>query len=69
MSFTTANLLGQILFEAIGMGAFVYGKKQSAFKALILGIALMAFPYFVPDTLMLYTIGTVLTACLFLFRG
>lgn len=68
MSFTTANLLGQILFGAIGLGAFVYGKKQAAYKALILGIALMAYPYFVPDTLMLYTIGTVLTACLFLFR-
>ena len=68
MSFTTANLLGQILFGAIGLGAFVYGKKQKAFKTLLLGIALMAYPYFVPDTLILYTIGIVLTACLFLFR-
>ena len=68
MSFTTANLLGQILFGAIGLGAFIYGKKQRAFKATLLGIALMAYPYFVPETWMLYAIGTSLTLCLFLFR-
>ena len=68
MSFTAANLFGQILFGAIRMGAFVYGKKQSAFKAMILGVALMAYPYFVPDTYFLYGIGLVLTVMLFLIR-
>jgi hypothetical protein len=68
MSFTTANLLGQILFGAIGMGAFIYGKKQSSFKAMILGTALIVYPYFVPETWILYTIGSLLTLALFLFR-
>ena len=68
MSFTPANLLGQILFGAIGFGAFLYGKKQGAFRAMILGAALMAYPYFVPDTLILYSIGILLTLCLFIFR-
>ena len=68
MNFTPSNLFGQVLFGAIGMGAFVYGKKQAVFKAMILGIVLMIFPYFVPETWMLYTIGGVLTLCLFTFR-
>ena len=69
MNLSAANLFGQILCGAIGMGAFVYGKKQSAFKAMILGIVLMVFPYFVPETWMLYIIGGGLTLCLFVFQG
>ena len=69
MSFTTVNLLGQVLFGAIGMGAFIYGKKQGIFMAMLLGVILMAYPYFVPDTALLYLIGGILTACLFIFRG
>jgi len=65
MNFTPSNLFGQVLFGAIGMGAFVYGKKQAVFKAMILGIVLMIFPYFVPETWMLYVIGGILTLFLF----
>ena len=68
MTWTAANLLGQILFGAIGMGAFVYGKKQSSFKAMLLGIILTIYPYFVPETWMIYAVGGLLTSCLFLFR-
>ena len=68
MSFIAANLFGQILFGAIGMGAFVYGKKQASFKAMLIGAALIAYPYFVPETWMFYAIGGLLTLCLFLFR-
>lgn len=66
MSFTTANLLGQVLFGAIGMGAFIYGKKQSSFKAMLIGVLLMGYPYFVPETWMLYVIGSLLTLLLFI---
>jgi hypothetical protein len=66
VTFTAANLLGQILFGAIGLAAFIYGKKQSSFKAMLLGVAIMAYPYFVAETWLLYTIGGVLTAFLFI---
>ena len=65
---TSANLLAQILFGSIGFAAFIYGKKQSNFKALGIGVALMAYPYFVRNTPALYIIGALLTAVLFLFR-
>lgn len=66
--FTPANLLGSLLFSTIGLGAFIYGKKAGLWKPLVIGIALMAYPYFVSQTGLLYLIGTLLTAALFLFR-
>ncbi|MCX8494146.1 MAG: hypothetical protein ORN23_07965 [Chthoniobacterales bacterium] len=68
MTFTAANLFGQILFGAIGLGAFVYGKKQSSFKTMLLAVAIMGFPYVVSQTWMLYASGGVLTSLLFLWK-
>ncbi len=68
MSFTAANLFAQILFGAIGLAAFVYGKKQSSFKTMLLAVAMMGFPYVVSETWLLYTIGGVLTSLLFFWR-
>lgn len=63
MSF--ANLFGSMLFGSIGMGAFIYGKKQGAGKPLVIGILLMVYPYFIPQTWLMYTIGGLITALLF----
>jgi len=68
VTFTATNLFGQILFGAIGLAAFIYGKKQSSLKAMLLGVAISAYPYFVVETWLLYTIGIVLTALLFVWR-
>ena len=65
---TAANLFAQILFGSIGFGVFIYGKKQSSLKALGIGVALMAYPYFVPNTLLIYAIGTLLVLALMVFR-
>ena len=66
--FTIANLIGWTLFGAIGFVAFVYGKRQSAIKTMLLGVTLMAYPYFVSNTLAMYVVGVALTAALFIFR-
>jgi hypothetical protein len=50
------------------LAAFIYGKKQSSFKAMLLGVAISAYPYFVPETWMLYAIGSLLTSLLFVWR-
>ena len=68
MSFSLTNIIGGILFGAIGFVAFVYGKKMEAYKTLGIGLALMIFPYFVGDTFIMYVIGGLLTVALFLFR-
>jgi len=65
---TTANLFGNLLFSCIGLGAFLYGKKQTSWKAMAIGVALMAYPYFVPSTAAMYLCGAALTVALFVFR-
>jgi hypothetical protein len=50
------------------MGFAVYGKKQRAPIPLVCGLALMIYPYFVPNTLALVAIGVVLIALPYFFR-
>lgn len=62
------TLFAGLLFGAIGFFAFQYGWRQAKFRMLGIGIALMAYPYFIPDLLMTYVIGVALVGVLFLFR-
>jgi len=63
-----AALLGSLLFGAIGLGAFMYGKKMVRYKPMVIGIALMAYPYFVPQTWLLYAVGCALCVGLYAVR-
>jgi hypothetical protein len=63
-----ALLLWGILFSSIGLGFFIYGKKQGSIPPLISGIALMIYPYFVSSTVALVAIGVVLMAAPYFFR-
>jgi len=63
----TATILASVIFGSIGFAAFVYGKKQASAKALVIGVVLMVYPYFVPNPIALFSIGTVLTVLLFIF--
>ncbi len=65
---SAAALFGSLLFGVVGIAAFRYGKKSALLMPMILGIALMAFPYFVPQTWLLYTIGSALTSAVWFFR-
>lgn len=51
-----------LLFGSIGLGFFVYGRKQRAIVPLACGIGLMVFPYFVTGTAWLIITGVVLMA-------
>ncbi len=65
---SSASLLWGLLFGSIGMGYFVYGKRQGRGVALLSGIALMAFPYFVSSGLLIVLIGIVLMAFPYFIR-
>ena len=62
MNMGTSFLLWTVLFSSIGMGYFLYGKKQQHKSALLAGIALMIYPYLVSSVLALVVIGVALMA-------
>jgi len=66
--FGPAKIAAYIIFGAVGFVAFVYGKKNVLWRPMVLGVALMVYPYFVSGTLMLYFIGMALTAALYFWR-
>jgi hypothetical protein len=63
-----APLLWGLLFGSIGLGYFVYGKKQRRGIPLLSGVALMAFPYFVTNSFLMVFIGIVLMALPFFIQ-
>jgi hypothetical protein len=58
----TSLLIWGVLFGALGIGFFTYGRKQKAVVPLITGIALFVFPYFISNVYMLVIVGAVLVA-------
>jgi hypothetical protein len=61
-------LLWGLLFGSIGLGYFIYGKKQKAVVPLVCGLALMLYPYFVSNAALLVGIGVLLSAIPYFFR-
>jgi predicted membrane protein len=61
-------LLWALLFSSIGLGFFVYGKRQRAAVPLTCGLVLMVFPYFVASTVLLVLIGVALVALPYFLR-
>ncbi len=57
-----------LISGAIGFAAFLYGKRQGFWKTMALGIALIAFPYFITDVRIQLAVGAVLIISLFIFK-
>jgi predicted membrane protein len=64
----TSSLLWGLLFGSIGLGFFVYGRRQKKVVPLVCGLALIIFPYFVSNTILLVTLGIVLIAIPYFVR-
>jgi hypothetical protein len=64
----TSSLLWGLLFGSIGLGFFVYGRRQRTVVPLVCGIALMIFPYFVSNTILLVVLGVALIAIPYFVR-
>ncbi len=63
-----STIMWGLLFGCVGLGYFVYGKKQAAIMPLICGIGLMVFPYFVSNLYLLVIIGVVLAVLPYFVR-
>ena len=61
-------LMWGLIFGSIGLGFFVYGKKQKAVIPLFSGIGLMVIPYFISNIFILVLSGIVLIALPYFIR-
>ena len=64
----TSSLMWSLLFGSIGLGYFVYGRKQRAAVPFVCGIALMVFPYFVSNSVVLVVTGVAIAAVPYFVR-
>jgi hypothetical protein len=60
------SLLASVLVGSIGMGLFMYGKRQRRSPHLAIGIVLMVFPYLVPSVALMFVIAAALVGLLWL---
>ena len=63
-----ATLLWGLLFGSIGVGYFIYGRRQGAPMAFICGLLLIGYTWFIDDTLAIVGIGIVLMAIPYFVR-
>ena len=63
-----SSLMWGILFGSIGLGFFVYGKKQKAIIPILCGIGLMVSPYFISNIYILILTGIVLVVMPYFIR-
>ncbi|MEZ5565746.1 MAG: hypothetical protein R3F24_09610 [Gammaproteobacteria bacterium] len=64
----TALLLWGVLFSSIGLGFFIYGRRQRAVVPLVCGVALMVVPYFLSSATLLVIVGIALAAIPYFLR-
>jgi len=64
----TSILVWGTFFGGIGIGFFIYGKKQKNRVSLLTGIALFLIPYLVTDSKWLILASMVMIALPFLLR-
>jgi hypothetical protein len=57
-----------MIFSAIGFGYIVYGNKQRRGVALVCGVALCAFPYFLSNAIAVVATGIALMVVPFYLR-
>jgi hypothetical protein len=60
MDLSASSLFASFLVGMVGLGLFIYGKKQTRLPQLVVGMALMVFPYFVESVLLVYAVSVAL---------
>lgn len=60
------SLLVGVVAGAIGMGYFIYGKRQTKIVPMVAGALLCIYPYFIDSLLWLSLVGLLLIAAPFL---
>jgi hypothetical protein len=66
---SASSLILGVLFGSVGIGFFIYGRKQRAVVPLLCGLALMVVPYFIPNAWLLFGVGFVLVVVPYFVRA
>ncbi len=64
----TSQLLWMVLFGAIGLGYLTYGRRQKAIVPLVIGVALILVPYFIPSLYLLLGVCALLVVIPYFVR-
>ncbi len=65
--FHPLQLLAGFIFGTLGWGVWRYGRTLDRWKPKLIGVALMTYPYLVPNLILLWGIGVALLV-LFAFQ-
>jgi hypothetical protein len=57
MNLDANSLLASMLIGSVGLGLLIYGKKQLRVPQIVVGIALLVYPYFVSNVLLMLGIA------------
>jgi hypothetical protein len=57
-------LLGSLVVGSVGLGFFMYGKRQQRIPHLVVGLVMMVYPYLVGSVGLMAIIAVVLVALL-----
>ena len=60
--FGTSFLFASLVWGSIGLGYFIYGRKQASWPCMIGGLLMMAASYFVSSALLMSLISVALIA-------
>ena len=64
----SSNLITSLIWSSVGIGCFVYGKKQKSFVPWLGGVALILITYFVDDAVVMSLIGAVILVAMYFGR-
>jgi hypothetical protein len=66
MDLETSSLVASLVVSSIGFVVFAYGKRQQRLPQVVVGLLVMAFPYFVPGVPLMASIAAILLGGLWL---
>ena len=64
--FTAGSLFASLLVSGVGLVLTSYGKKMARPPQLVVGLAMLVYPYFVPRVVPMLIVAGVLLAALWL---
>ena len=62
MDGSAGRLFLSLLISSVGVGLFLYGRKQGRIPQLVAGLALVIYPYFVGNLLLMGGLAVALLA-------